>query len=204
MLELLAFIACVWLVIYVYIKLKRRFFNRFIDAKSHRVLIWNWTKRVFLIACSIILTIKGIECWVYFHDEIAYTNKKFLDMAYADQIEMEAYFMNNEKLISLFENNHPDPIPEFTNENNLQETDPNFYLVIRIKNKGDRILWGSIAKKPNGPYIPYYDIPPIGPNMTDFTNIVLWYRRADKYLPMKYQQVEVRWDKIYTSTGENL
>ena len=206
--EFLYFVACIVLLVFLYIKLKRRFFNRFIDAKQQRVLIWNWTKRIILLALSLCFLIKGIERWYYFHDEIAYTDEKFLDMAYADQVEIEVYLMEQAKLISLFKGNPPEPGTLQPKPKPYRRwpspLDSYFYLVLRVKNKGDRIVWGSLSNRLNERYIPHVDIPPLPPNMTDFTNIVLWSHSTENNLPEAYPKLEVQWKRLYTSKGEDL
>ncbi|MBS0627265.1 MAG: hypothetical protein JSS09_03530 [Verrucomicrobia bacterium] len=205
--EILIFIICVWLCVYLYIRLKRRFFNRFIDASKTRILVWKFIKCSVMIVLSVIFIIKGCERWYYFHDEIEYTDKKFLDMSYIDQLDMQVYLMDQEKLISLFKGNPPTPGKHIaSSERNVfpSPTDPYFYLVIRIKNKGDRIVWGSLDNRLNEKYLRSIDIPPLPPNMKDFTNIVLWWQETEENLPKDYPNLGIKWKAIYTSQGDTL
>lgn len=208
MVEFVLLILFVWLIVFIYIRLKRRFFNRFIDASQKRVLIWGWIKRIVLVLVSIVLIIGGCERWYYFHDEIAYTDKNLLDMAYADQIDMEVYLMDQEKLISLFKGNPPESgthDPGVYKNGYPEPEDPYFYLVIRVRNRGDQVAWGCLDNDLNGVrQLEDIDIPPLPPNMSDFTNIVLWWQRSPEYLPDKYPKLEVIWKKLYTSKEENL
>ena len=205
--EIIIFIICVWVLVYLYIKLKRRFFNRFIDASKTRTLVWNLIKRSVMVILSIIFIIKGCERWYYFHDEIEYTDKKFLDMSYADQIDMQVYLMDQERLISLFKGNPPVPGKHITqSKQNVfpAPTDPYFYLVIRIKNNGNRIVWGSLENHLNETYLRNIDIPPLPPLMEDFTNIVLWWQKPEENLPKDYPNLQIKWKALYTSQGDVL
>ena len=205
--ELILFILFMWLIVFIYIRLKRRFFNRFIDASEKRVFIWGWIKRVVLILVSIVLIIGGCERWYYFHDEIAYTDKNLLDLAYANQIDMEIYLMDQEKLISLFKGNPPEAgthDPSFYRNGFLRPEDPYFYLVIRVRNRGDKVAWGCLDNHLSDRGLQNIDVPPIQPNMSNFTNIVLWWEGSPKHLPSGYPKPEVTWKKLYTSKGEAL
>ena len=207
MVEFVFFVLFVWLIVFLYIRLKRRFFNRFVDASEKRVFTWGWIKRVVLIFVSIALFIGGCERWYYFHDEIAYTDKDLLNMAYADQIDFEVFLMDKEKLISLFKGNPPEVgthDSEFYRHGYPRSKDPHFYLVIRVRNRGDKVAWGCLNNPLNDIGLQDIDISPLPSNMSDFTNMVLWWQRPKEYLPASYPKLEATWKKLYTNKGENL
>jgi hypothetical protein len=205
-------IAGVWLFIFLFTSLKKRFFTPFIEASMQRITIWNRIKTVIVSVVALFLLFKGIERLHYSHDEIACTDKKFLDMAYADQVEVEVYLMDQEKLIHLFKGNPPEHgiyNPSKPMDLSCAKTsDPFFYLVIRIKNKGNRTIWGSLEWGPlvnyfQKEYMPQVDIPPLPPNMADFTNVVLWSEvEALARLPSFYPNLKTKWVQLYTCEGK--
>jgi hypothetical protein len=206
--SLYLFIASVWLPIFLLMKLKRRSFTPFIHASPKRIFIWNWTKKVLVILISPFLVFKAIERFYYFHDEVEHTDKKLLDMAYVDQIETQSYLMDQQSLASLFqEKNNPKPetcpvVFRSIQAKYLPSSQLYFYLVIQIKNKGDRVVWGSLNSYLNEKQLPDIDVPPLPPNMTDFVNIVVWSGKTGKSLPAaSCPKLTTAWKEIYTSQG---
>lgn len=204
MLTFLFFIACVGIFIFLFLKLKHKFFNPFISASKLRLSIWNWTKKVILIGLSILLLIGSFERWYYIHDEIRYASKSLaLDLSYADQIEMEAYLMNEQDLISLFEGNPP--IPNMTEASYLKAKqepygdNPMSYFVLRVKNKGDHTIYGVVEDRENGYFVRDINVPPLPPHMTEFKEIVLW---SSSSMPGTYPQKGIKWKQIFTIKGE--
>ena len=206
MVEFIIFFACLGALIFSFVKLKKKCFDPFINASKLRFSIWNWTKRASLIALSICLIVASFDRWYYFHDEIAYSKKSLaVDLSYADQIEVEAYLMSELNLVDLFEGLSPNPDRQEMEDGFDKEqkpSDPRFYLVIRVKNKGDIPIYGILEDSVNGKKIREIDVPPLSPNMSDFKNIVLWTYRSERSVPGPYPKIELKWKQIYTLKGE--
>ncbi len=198
MLSFLFFVACVWAVIFLFIKLKKKFFDPFIAASSVRFTIWNWTKRVVLLALSVSLLLATFERWYYFHDDIAHSNKSAeIDLSYAEQIEVEAYLTREEYLVDLFEGKLPG---EETTNLKDQPDDQICYLIIRLKNRGDLPIYGTLKPK----HFPDVDVPPLPPNMAEFKNIIVSDFFSKDQIPNSYEKEEVQWKKIYEVKGAKL
>ncbi len=201
MIELIFFFACVGVLVFLFIQMKKKLFDPFIAASKLRFSIWNWTKRVILIALSISLLISTFERWYYFHDEIAYSEKSLeVDPSYADQIEVEAYMTDEENLAEIFKGNLPELKVEQPDKNKNSSNSVR-YMVIRIKNKGDLPIYGILEdSNPRG--IQDVNVPPLPPHMSDFKNIVLWKYWANRDSSVPYSTLDLKWKQIYTLKGD--
>jgi hypothetical protein len=110
-------------------------FKHFLSISDSRRLAWDWIKRLFFIIAALILLVGTFQRWHFFHDEIRHTaDQKQLNLAYADQIEMEVYLMTQQNVISLFEGNLPKPdtqtilkTSDFYDKPEPDPSDPRFY-----------------------------------------------------------------------------
>ena len=198
MLSFLFFIACVWAVIFLFIKLKKKFFDPFIAASPLRFSIWNWTKRVILLALATSFLICTFERWYYFHDDIAHSKKSAeIDLSYAEQIEIEAYLTLEEYVVDLFEGKLPLAAKRDLDNKPFNEV---CYLVIRLKNMGDVPIYGALDPR----YFPDVDVPPLPPNMQEFKSIIVSKSFSEERIPDSYEKWELQWKKIYAVTGDKL
>ena len=209
------FIALVF-IFYKFGKFIGKGFKRFLSVSNLRRTIWEWIKRLFFITTSLLLIISTFQRWYYFHDEMAYLgNSKYLNPSYASHVEVEAYLMSLQNVIDLFEGNLPNPDTQtiFVDspiDKNYPHvpSDPRYYLVIRIKNKGPQALWGILDYFVDGQKMREIDVPPLPPEMKDFKNIVLQADFVYQHLPPRrgtigpYPNLETKWKQLYTTQGE--
>jgi hypothetical protein len=191
-------------------------FKRFLSVSDSRRTVWEWTKRLFYTVTALLLLVATFQRWYYFHDEMVYAgNPKQLDPAYASQVEVEAYLMSLQNVIDLFEGKPPNPdkatIPvdsPLYKKYPHNPSEPRFYLVIRVKNKGPKALWGVLDYFVEGKKMREIDVPPLPSDMKDFKNIVLQADFIWKHIPPKigtfgpYPDLETKWQKLYTVQGE--
>ena len=191
MLWFLLFVACVWILIFLFIKLKKKFFDPFIAASLLRLSIWKWTKRVILLALTANLLVSTFERWYYFHDDIAHSKKSLeIELSYADQVEIEAFLTPESNVADLFQGKLP---PEMTEDPKNKSTGKICYVVIRIKNKGDLPIYGTLTHN-----FQDIDVPPLPPNMSDFKSIIVWKYSFQTPILGSYEKLELKWKKIYT------
>lgn len=196
----LIFLILVAVFLYVLIK---KLFRRYILTTNKKRQVWEWVKNCIYIMLSLVLIYGTIHRWYYFHDELPYSgNKKQLNPEYASQIELKSYLMSQQNLIDLFEGKSPSPDMQFMHENKYDTatpSDPRYFLVVRVKNKGDRVIWGMVNCLVEGGKNRKVDIPPLPPKMDEFKNIVLFAYPYDQNIPGPYPQIRTDWYKLYTS-----
>ncbi len=201
------FFAIVVFVCYKLSKLVGRKFEHFLSGSRVRRVSWEWTKRSLFSVASFFLIIGTFQRWYYFHDEITYA--KHPNLSYASQIETEVYLMSLQNVIDLFKGMPPNPdrqiIPVDSDSYPHPPSDPRFYLVIRIKNKGPEVAWGVLDYFVDGKKQRAIEIPPIAPQMDDFKNIVLQADFIWRHIPPTpgtfgpYPHLEVQWSRLHTS-----
>ncbi len=183
------------LTIYLLIKLAKYLILRLFGPK-----IWDSTKKVFFVIASAFLIFNTGHRLYYFHDEMIYAgNRKLLNPDYATQMEVETYLMSQQNVIDLFEGKPPDPDRTTFSKEQLWTSpkafDPRFYLVVRLRNNGDRMAWGVLDYYSDNENISQIDIPPLSPYMTDFKNVVL---PALQINTPEYPQLKSTWHQLYT------
>lgn len=167
---------------------------------------WMWTKRVLYLAASVWLLIGAFTRLYYFHYEMEYGDPKLLNPSYSDQIQVESYLMSQQNLIDLFEGLPPNPDKRSLTENETWEelkkpSSPRFYLVLRLKNQGDQIAWGSLDFVVNGKKTRQIDVPPLGPNMSNYEIMALRAGQHDKCqfeIERSYPNLNTKWSLLYT------
>lgn len=188
-------------------------FQSFLSKSPKRRPIWEWTKRIVLAALSLQLLFSTWERWYYFHDEMIY-GSKYRDPSYADQIEIETYLMSQQEVAALFAGEPPNPSREeipLTSDLYKQyphgPTYPRFYLVTRVKNKGDKIFWGTLDCTAEGERITTVDIPPLPPQMQEFKNVVqvaefVWQKTPPSPgMSGPYPELKTTWLCLYAKEG---
>lgn len=188
------------LLLYVLIK---KLFRRYVLTTNKKRQGWEWIKGCIYITLSLVLIYGTFHRWYYFHDELPYSgNKKQLNPEYASQVELETYLMSQQNLIDLFEGKSPSPDMEFMDKDkNIAANDvpsnPRYFLVVRVKNKGDQVIWGMVDCSVEDREKRKADIPPLPPKMDEFKNIVVF--AYDRNIPGPYPQIRTDWYKLYTS-----
>ena len=185
-------------------------FKRFILFSPLRRRTWEWVKRLFFVVATSMLLVGTFQRWWFFHDEIECSvNPSQLNLAYSNQIEVEVYLMSQHNVLNLFEGKSPDPDRQtILKSSNLCDKptpnplDPRFYLVIRLKNKGDQIAWGLLDYFVEGRRTRGIDVSSLPSHMQGFTNIVLKASHIDKNLPGSYPHLEVKWKQLFTTRAE--
>jgi hypothetical protein len=136
-------------------------------------------------------------------------NKKQLNQAYADQIDVKTYLMSQQNVIDLFKGNPPNPNTQTIQDKgetffyNVQNpSDPRYYLVVELKNKGNKVCWGILENYADGKKVHNIDIPPLSPEMKEPKYIVIRAWPSEQKMPGDYPHLEAKWLKLYTSKGE--
>ncbi len=191
-------------------KIKNKVGRLILDSDSRR-LMWRWMKRMFFALTTFALLIGTFQRWHFFHDEMEYTaSQRNLNLAYAGQIETEVYLMTHQNVIDLFEGKPPNPDTQtILQASGLywkpdpDPADPRFYLVVRLKNKGDQVAWGALDYFVEGKKTRKVEISFLPAHMGDYKNIVLEAIFIDKNFPGPYPHLEVKWQQLFTTRGEN-
>jgi hypothetical protein len=200
-------IAVAILILYLVIKGIGKLINLYVDRFPERRAIGEWIKRVLFICAALPFLIGGYDRWHHYHDEISYGKKKLLNPGYANQVETEVYLMSDKDVADLFEGKPPHhdmlDIPEHTFNHpspylTPKPSDPRFFLVIRLKNKGDQVTWGILDYFIDGKQSRQINIPPLPPHMDEYKNVVLL---ANYILPGPYPTLEAKWQQLYTMQG---
>lgn len=169
---------------------------------------WMWTKRVFFIVASALLIFGAFRRLYYFHDEMIYGDPKLLDPSYSSQIQVETYLMSLPNLIDLFEGKPPNPdMSSFTKKFQWSDFEqpacPRFYLVVCLKNKGDKIAWGVLDYAVDGEKTRQVEVPPLPPRMSKFEIIALKASQRDKNQHSdnpEYPEIQSTWVQLFTET----
>jgi hypothetical protein len=190
-------------------KIKNKIEQLISDSDSRR-LTWEWMKRICFVLTTFALLMGTFQRWHFFHDEIKYTaDQSHLNLTYAGQIEMEVYLMTQQNVMNLFEGKPPNPdtqtilkTSDLYDKPKPDPADPRFYLVIRLKNRGDQVAWGILDYFVEGEKTREVEIPSLPSHMRDYKNIILEASRIDKSLPGSYPHLEVKWQQLFTTRGE--
>jgi len=207
LLVILKFYAVAAVVLFLVVKTCSYLLRRFVLITDRRQELWSRCKCVLYIVGALPCIFGGFYRIHYFHDQMQYASKKYLNMAYANQMSVELYLMDHQNLIDLFEGNPPNPNKQFIDEEEAYRNTPplpekpRFYLVARLKNTGDRVAWGVLDYAVNGISTRMIDVPPLPAHMTDFKLIVLPTNRPDRYVPGEYPVLASSWNKLFINQG---
>ncbi len=204
--SLIFFVAFVFLVVILFNKFKKKVFDPFIAASRSRACSWEWVKRIFFVVASTLLLIATWKRWYYFHDEMIYAgDKRQLAPQYETQVDVQVYLMSQQNVVDIFEGKppHPDmqtvPKPSSQDEKDPEPHDPRFYMVVGIKNHGNRAIWGVldcfIEKEPEQ----QIDVPSLPPHMKDVAYIVFPFRPQGGSRYGDYPVVETKWKQLYAA-----
>ena len=117
------------------------------------------------------------------------------DKSYAKHIEVKAYILTEQQSSDLLANPSIEPTQMLASE---LSTFPKKYLVVRVRNLGDKNAWGTLAG-----YVPRIWSPlkiPIISIRDDFCNYLIClegFSVADSHEPFT-PQLSFEWDQLYT------
>lgn len=165
---------------------------------------------LFLAASSLYFIYDGFDSLIHFHDDISYrSDKKRLNLDYADQIETNVWLMDVQNVINLFEgkplhiDKHTISRKEWRSEINELITDPRFYLVVGLKNRGDKIAWGVLDYYVNDSKTRQIDVPSLPAHMDKEAYIVIPATpQEDQNIPGPYPDLHIIWQQLYAVDGE--
>lgn len=175
-----------------------------------------WGRKAFSLLFMILLAVSslyfiydGFDSLIHFHDDISYrSDKELLNLDYADQVETNVWLMDVQNVINLFEgkplniDRHTITVKEWRSEINELITDPRFYLVVGLKNRGDKIAWGVLDYYVNGKKTRQIDVPSLPSHMTKEAYIVIPATpQEDQNIPGPYPDLHIIWQQLYTVDG---
>lgn len=121
----------------------------------------------------------------------------FSDKKYAEQIEVQAYIVKSEQIEEIFQDINQEPVQLTKKDLERKEC----YLLLRLKNKGDRHAWGTLAGR-----VPsfHHPMPVTIPGLDPDGQVQLYLTfigASASFLRTDTPELSFTWERLYTKSA---